>query len=135
MAYAFFHPAGPISTLRKTRTFSRWFRTKHLVPRTCRKIALIGLTALLTSLTISAQTSILTQHYDASRTGQNTGETILNPSNVSSTSFGKLFGISVDGYVYAQPLYVPGVTIPGSGAHNVLYVATEHDSLYAFDAD
>jgi hypothetical protein len=134
MAYAFFHPAGPISTLRKTRTFSGWFRTKHLIA-TCGKIALIGLTALLTSLAASAQTSILTQHYDASRTGQNTGETILNPSNVNSTSFGKLFGISVDGYVYAQPLYVPGVTTPGRGTHNVLYVATEHDSLYAFDAD
>ena len=74
-----------------------------------------------------AQTSILTQHYDTLRTGQNTAETILTPANVNSTSFGKLFSISVQGYVYAQPLYVPGVAIPGNGTHNVLYVATEHD--------
>ncbi|HEY0703899.1 MAG TPA: chitobiase/beta-hexosaminidase C-terminal domain-containing protein [Candidatus Acidoferrales bacterium] len=81
-----------------------------------------------------AQTPILTQHYDNGRTGQNVGETILTPANVNSTTFGKLFTLSVDGYVYAQPLYVPGVPI-GGVAHNVLYVATEHDSLYAFDAD
>ena len=77
----------------------------------------------------------LTQHYDISRTGQNTAETILTTSNVNSASFGKLFWIPVTGYVYAQPLYVPGVVIPGNGTHNVLYVATEHDQLYAFDAD
>ena len=81
-----------------------------------------------------AQTSILTQHYDNGRTGQNTGEVLLNTTNVNSTNFGKLFSIPVDGYVYAQPLYVPGVTI-GGVTHNVLYVATEHDSVYAFDAD
>ena len=90
---------------------------------------------LLVSLPASAQTSILTQHYDNSRTGQNTAETMLTTSNVNSSSFGKLFWIPVDGYVYAQPLYVPGVTIPGKGIHNVLYIATEHDSLYAVDAD
>ncbi len=84
----------------------------------------------------SAQTSILTQHYDNARTGQNTNETILTPANVSaSMSFGKLFTLPVTGYVYAQPLYVPGVVIPGQGTHNVLYVATEHDLVYAFDAD
>ena len=89
----------------------------------------------LTSVSSSAQTSILTQHYDISRTGQNTAETILTTSNVNSATFGKLFWIPVTGYVYAQPLYVPGVVIPGAGTHNVLYVATEHDQLYAFDAD
>jgi len=87
------------------------------------------------SLPSSAQTSILTQHYDTARTGQNTAETVLNPTNVNSTTFGKLFSLTVDGYVYAQPLYVPALVIPGNGTHNVLYVATEHDSLYAFDAD
>jgi hypothetical protein len=91
--------------------------------------------ALLVSLPSSAQTSILTQHYDTARTGQNIGETVLNPTNVNSTTFGKLFTLTVDGYVYAQPLYVPGLVIPGNGTHNVLYVATEHDGLYAFDAD
>jgi hypothetical protein len=90
---------------------------------------------LLVCLPASAQTSILTQHYDISRTGQNTAETILTTSNVNSSTFGKLFWIPVDGYVYAQPLYKPGVTIPGNGVHNVLYIATEHDSLYAVDAD
>ena len=73
--------------------------------------------------------------YDTARTGQNTGETVLNPTNVNSTTFGKLFTLTVDGYVYAQPLYVPALAIPGNGTHNVLYVATEHDGLYAFDAD
>src|SRR5580692_1392832 len=82
-----------------------------------------------------AQTPILTQHYDNARDGQNTDETILTRSNVNSTTFGKLFALGVDGQVYAQPLYVPGVVIPGQGTHNVLYVATEHDSVYAFDAD
>jgi len=84
---------------------------------------------------ISAQTPILTQHYDNGRNGQNTSETILTTANVNSVTFGKLFSLSVQGYVYAQPLYVPGVAIAGQGTHNVLYVATEHDLLYAFDAD
>jgi hypothetical protein len=82
-----------------------------------------------------AQTSILTQHYDNARTGQNTNETILTPANVNSTTFGKLFTLAADGYVYAQPLYVPNLAIPGNGTHNVIFIATEHDSVYAYDAD
>jgi hypothetical protein len=82
-----------------------------------------------------AQTSVLTHHYDNARTGQNTTETILTPSNVNSTTFGKLFALGVDGYVYAQPLYVPNLLIPGNGTHNVIFIATEHDSVYAYDAD
>ncbi len=82
-----------------------------------------------------AQTPILTHHYDNARTGQNTSETILTPATVDSTSFGKLFTLGVDGYVYAQPLYVPALAIPGNGTHNVVFIATEHDSIYAFDAD
>jgi hypothetical protein len=89
---------------------------------------------LLSATGVSAQTPILTQHYDNGRTGQNTGETILTTANVNSTSFGKIFTLPVDGYVYAQPLYVPNVNIAGT-VHNVLYVATEHDSVWAFDAD
>jgi hypothetical protein len=79
--------------------------------------------------------SILTHHYDAARTGANLNETVLTPANVNSNQFGKLFSSPVDGQIYAQPLYVPGVSILGHGTHNVVYVATEHDSVYAFDAD
>src|ERR1700756_4959624 len=82
----------------------------------------------------SGQTSVLTQHNDNARTGQNTSETILNTSNVNVNQFGKLFVMPSDGQVYAQPLYVPGVTING-GVHNLVVLATENDSVYAYDAD
>ena len=77
---------------------------------------------------------VLTWHNDAARTGQNLEETLLSPANVNSTHFGLLFKLTLDGQVDAQPLYVPSVSISGA-THNVLYVATEHDTLYAFDAD
>ena len=82
-----------------------------------------------------ASVSILTHHYDVARTGANSSETLLTPANVNSNQFGKLFSFPVDGQMYAQPLYVPEVSIPGKGIHNVVYAATEHDSVYAFDAD
>jgi hypothetical protein len=80
------------------------------------------------------QTSVLTQHNDNARTGQNASETVLNTSNVNVNQFGKLFAMPSDGQVYAQPLYVPGVTING-GVHNLVILATENDSVYAYDAD
>jgi len=97
----------------------------------------LALSAILfsTSVPLLAQVNVVTQHNDNLRTGANTSETILTPANVASTNFGKLFANPVDGRIYAQPLYVQGVVIPGKGTHNVAFVATEHDSVYAFDAD
>jgi hypothetical protein len=77
---------------------------------------------------------VLTFKYDATRAGLNTNETALTPASVSS-HFGKLFAYNVDGLVFAQPLYMRGLNMPGQGTRNVIFVATEHDSVYAFDAD
>jgi hypothetical protein len=94
----------------------------------------IGVLTFMAS-TAAGQVSVTTEHNDNSRTGQNISETFLTPSNVTSKYFGKLFTQSVDGLVVAQPLYMPGVVLPTAGTHNVVYVATQHDSVFAFDAD
>jgi len=94
--------------------------------------ATLALTIQTTSTTNAPD--VTTYHYDNSRDGLNTAETILTPSNVNSTQFGKIGFDTVDGLVDAQPLYVANLAV-GGALHNVLYVATENDSVYAFDAD
>src|ERR1022692_2292565 len=100
-----------------------------------RRTALLGGMAVFCAAALYSQPSVLTWHNDNARTGQNLQETILTTAYVNVSTFGKLFTIGVDGLVDGQPLYVPGLTIPGQGVHNVLYIATEHDSVYAVDAD
>src|SRR5205823_10039479 len=79
-------------------------------------------------------TAVTTYHNDLARDGANTHEFALTPSNVKTATFGKLFSCTVDGAIYAQPLWVANLTI-GTTKHNVIVVATQHDSVYAFDAD
>ncbi len=105
-----------------------------------RRVRFVGGTVLACGLLLfcaagALAQSVVTEHYDNARTGLNPGESILNTTNVNATSFGKLFSQSVDGQIYAQPLYMAGLAIPGKGTHNVVFVATENDSVYAFDAD
>ncbi|MCU1313738.1 MAG: Ig-like, group 2 [Acidobacteriaceae bacterium] len=100
--------------------------------------AMLGGTTATVSVVVTTQaaggTSIPTWHVDTNRSGLNAQETTLAPSNVTPQSFGKKFSYLVDGYAYAEPLLISNVTVNGS-VHNVLYVATEADTVYAFDAD
>lgn len=84
---------------------------------------------------LRAQMDVLTANYDNNRTNANLAEGILNTNNVNPTQFGKIYAYPVDGQVYAQPLYVHALNMPGAGTLNVLYVTTMHNSVYAFDAD
>jgi len=101
-----------------------------------RVAAVIAMAALPLSGSAEAQVNVVTYHNDNARTGVNANETVLTPSNVNKNNFGKLFTQGVDGIVVGQPLYLSNISIPGSSeTHNVVYVATQHDSVYAFDAD
>jgi hypothetical protein len=97
--------------------------------------ALCGFFCWTSVLTLAAPVNILTGNSDNARTGLNPNEKVLTPVNVSSNSFGRIFSQPVDGPVYAQPLYVSNLPIPSKGTHNVVFIATQHDSVYAFDAD
>src|SRR5215813_225978 len=118
------------------RLLRRCVSCKSRLRPTSRLMLLITLGIFVLPLpSASAQKSVLTWHYDNARSGVNSNEALLNPSNVSSAKFGKLFTQPVDGAVVGQPLYVHGLNISGQGVHNVVFVATMHDSVYAFDAD
>src|SRR5271170_1794414 len=111
------------------------FSSETSIPFSAFRSALLAALLLIGGGATHAQVNVLTQHNDNARTGQNLNETILTPSNVNPNQFGKLFSQSTDGGILAQPLYVSRVAIPNNGTHNVVYVATVEDQVYAFDAD
>jgi hypothetical protein len=87
-----------------------------------------------TELAVTDLAGVATWRNDTSRSGVNAQEYALTPQNVAASAFGKLFSCPVDGYIYGQPLWASNVVI-GGATHNVVYVATDHDSVFAFDAD
>ncbi len=95
----------------------------------------LGLCLSSSLMVVHAQTPVMTYHNDIGRTGLNASETLLKPANVRPQTFGLLFNLPTDGQVYAQPLYLPFLNIPGKGIHNVVFIATQHNSVYAYDAD
>src|ERR1700734_1953762 len=117
-------------------------RRQALYPSQCRggmtrlsALACLSLLLLVSSgIAAMAQVNVYTRSYDTARTGANLQETILTPANVNPTSFGKLFTVPTDGEVFAQPLYVSGLAING-GTHNVVFVASMLNTVYALDAD
>jgi hypothetical protein len=110
------------------------------LPRTLSSLACGGLGALQIIAMMAGASHLCAQdvttwHYDNARTGVQPKETVLTPSNVNATTFGKVFSLAVNGDVYAQPLYLSQFPMADGRLHNVLFVATNQDSVYAFDAD
>ena len=95
----------------------------------------LGIVLALCAFATNSQALVWTASNNNGRTGLNPKEGLLTPTNVNLNGFGQIFSQPVDGPVYAQPLYVPNVTIPDKGLHKVVFVATMHDSVYAFDGD
>ena len=101
----------------------------------CVGVCLLCIASLICVPLSSAQVSVITERYDNARTGANLVETQLTTSNVNVSTFGKLWSYTVSGSVQAQPLYVAGLNMGAGGTHNVLFVVTMNDAVYAFDAD
>ncbi|PWT98310.1 MAG: hypothetical protein C5B52_12415 [Bacteroidetes bacterium] len=100
-----------------------------------RIVCQILLVSVLANVNAYSQLSMTIHHNDLNRTGANLSETVLNASNVNQTTFGRLWSYPVGGHVYAQPLVVSGVNIPGHGTKNVVYIVDMHNSIFAYDAD
>ncbi len=100
-----------------------------------RRLPFFSIAIFAWSSILYAQVNVFTANYDNNRTNANLKEFVLNKANVNPTHFGKLYAFAIDGEAYAQPLYVHGVNLPDGTTRNVLYVATMHNSVYAFDAD
>jgi PQQ enzyme repeat len=121
---------NPLSTLPTGSTRSFRVRGTHFFVLACLCLWLL----VCSSVTARAQVNVYTRSYDTSRTGANLQETILNPANVNATNFGKLWTFHTDEEIYAQPLYVSNLAIAG-GTHNVVFVASMLNTVYALDAD